>query len=77
MLFDIKIKFKNKKILGRQFKSFIFCKMVESEGFNKEKFIGKIERNLQDKYEIIKEIDSGDFSQCLQVINKNTGLLYS
>ena len=32
---------------------------------------------MEDKYEIIKEIGSGGFSCCLQVRNKNTGLLYA
>ena len=46
-------------------------------GFNKEKFVGKVDGKLEDKYEIIKEIGSGGFSRCLQVKNKNTGLLYA
>ena len=46
-------------------------------GFNKEKFVGKVDGKLEDKYEIIKEIGSGGFSCCLQVRNKNTGLLYA
>ena len=46
-------------------------------GFNKEKFVGKVDWKLEDKYEIIKEIGSGGFSCCLQVRNKNTGLLYA
>jgi len=47
------------------------------EGFNKEEFVGKVEGKLEDKYEIIKEIGSGGFSRCLQVKNKNTGLLFA
>ena len=51
--------------------------MAENVGFNKEKFVGKVEGKLEDKYEIIKEIGSGGFSRCLQVKNKTTGLLYA
>ena len=50
---------------------------MTDEGFNKEKFVGKVEGKLEDKYEIIKEIGSGGFSRCLQVRNKSTGLLYA
>ena len=49
----------------------------KTEGFNKEKFVGKVEGKLEDKYEIIKEIGSGGFSRCLQVKNKTTGLLFA
>ena len=49
----------------------------EAEGFNKEKFVGKVEGKLEDKYEIIKEIGSGGFSRCLLVKNKTTGLLFA
>ena len=48
---------------------------VKREGFNKERFVGKVESKLEEKYEIIKEIDSLCFSPCLQAKNKNTGLL--
>ena len=44
----------------------------EKQGFNKEEFIGKVEGNLTDKYDIIKEIGSGGFSRCLLVKNKIT-----
>ena len=50
---------------------------TDKEGFNKEKFVGKVSGKLEDKYEIIKEIGSGGFSRCLQVKNKTTGLLYA
>ena len=36
----------------------------EVEGFNKEKFVGKVEGKLEDKNEII-QIGSGGFSRCL------------
>ena len=49
----------------------------KKEGFNKEKFVGKVEGKLEDKYEIVKEIGSGGFSRCLQVKNKTTGLLFA
>ena len=49
----------------------------EGEGFNKEKFVGKVKGKLEDKYEIIKEIGSGGFSRCLEVKNKTTGLLFA
>ena len=44
----------------------------DKQGFNKEEFIGKVEGNLTDKYDIIKEIGSGGFSRCLLVKNKIT-----
>ena len=44
----------------------------EKKGFNKEEFVGKVEGELTDKYEIIKEIGSGGFSRCLLVKNKIT-----
>lgn len=44
----------------------------EKQGFNKEEFVGKVEGNLTDKYDIIKEIGSGGFSRCLLVKNKIT-----
>ena len=44
----------------------------EKQGFNKEEFIGKVDGNLTDKYDIIKEIGSGGFSRCLLVKNKIT-----
>ncbi len=47
------------------------------EGFNKEKFVGKVSGKLEDKYEIIKEIGSGGFSRCLLVKNKTTGVLFA
>ena len=47
------------------------------ESFNKEKFVGKVEGKLEDKYEIIKQRGSGGFSRCVQVKNKTTGLLYA
>ena len=47
------------------------------EGFNKEKFVGKVAGKFEDKYEIIKEIGSGGFSSCFQVKNKITGLLFA
>ena len=47
------------------------------EGFNKEKFVGKVDGKLQDKYEIIKEIGEGGFSRCYLVKNKTTGLNYA
>ena len=49
----------------------------DKEGFNKEKFVGKMGGKLEDKYEIMKEIGSGGFSRCLLVKNKTTGLLFA
>ena len=49
----------------------------QKEGFNKEKFVGKVEGKLEDKYKIIKEIGTGGFSRCLLVKNKTTGIEYA
>ena len=51
--------------------------MAEKEGFNKEKFVGKVEGKFEDKYEIIKEIGEGGFSRCYLVKNKTTGVQYA
>ena len=48
-----------------------------ADGFNKEKFVGKVEGKLEDKYKIIKEIGTGGFSRCLLVKNKTTGIEYA
>jgi calcium-dependent protein kinase len=47
------------------------------EGFNKEKFVGKVEGKFEDKYEIIKEIGEGGFSRCYLIKNKITGEKYA
>ena len=49
----------------------------KKDGFNKEEFVGKVAGKLEDKYDIVKEIGSGGFSRCLQVKNKNTGVLFA
>ena len=47
------------------------------DGFNKEKFVGKVEGKLEDKYEILNEIGTGGFSRCYKVKNKTTGVSYA
>ena len=49
----------------------------DKQGFNKEEFVGKVDGNLTDKYDIIKEIGSGGFSCCLLVNNKITKQSYA
>ena len=40
--------------------------------FNKTTFIGRIEGNLEDKYEIVSEIGSGAYARALKIQNKIT-----
>jgi len=49
----------------------------KEEGFNKEKFVGKVAGKFEEKYTIIKEIGSGAFSRCLKVKNKITGVSFA
>ena len=45
--------------------------------FNKTTFIGRIEGNLEDKYEIVSEIGSGAYARALKIQNKITKEMYA